>query len=562
MMVLRLSYLLFFLVSVTTHAFQPELIHSGQEDNIYPSWSLAEPAHLHPLGGTLPTARVQHSVSYVKPYIVVFGGFSNSGQFLDDVHIYDTRQQKWSGPILKYINHNHRGTVIEISGNEMLDIQDTDIEQSIRGIPMGQTGLEGDPPAKRAEHSESTANGLVYIFGGYGGEGGEYGLMNDLYTFNPRALQWLRIDATSGHVPPRRAGAGLVANAGTIEGSPVQIYLFGGRGSTMSSGNNLALNDVWRFDTGSEHWTKMNRESDNALSPIGREYAACGMLRNRLFIYGGLDPSSGLILSDVWAFHTGTKTWTQLQSSSPDRFPKVPGFAPPPLYGAAMVVTNDDNFLLYGGAGGGGMCGMGKCQREHTTLGQVYRFMVGVEKRLDDVQLVAKIDDVFDGDVLHNNDNQYLRQDLCSWNYSRLTADENSEGTADRGRLRKAYALEKVAYAPEIDVLYEFGGVEAVRGELRSASQIAGSLYNPLSLDSGGELGFKTSDIEAGEHLKTHLDILINGVWEFEDSFDQAQPIRKRDSAKDLMFNRAFKTHKVTDLDIILISREDLDFTN
>jgi len=92
------------------------------------------------------------------------------------------------------------------------------------------------------------------------------------------------------------------------------------------------------------------------------------------------------LYQDVWAFHTNTQQWQQLYSTSAQRAQwlptpdtAVPGFAPPPLFSAHLLPIVPDAFLLYGGVGGGGACGdVGACGQQLTTLGQVYRFNVGV----------------------------------------------------------------------------------------------------------------------------------------------------------------------------------------
>lgn len=50
----------------------------------------------------------------------MFGGISTSGALLDDVHIYDTRQQRWTGPVHRRAAANHAGEVIDLLGNHVL----------------------------------------------------------------------------------------------------------------------------------------------------------------------------------------------------------------------------------------------------------------------------------------------------------------------------------------------------------------------------------------------------------------------------------------------------------
>ena len=168
-------------------------------------------------------------------------------------------------------------------------------------LPAAHTGFEGDPPSKRAEHRAVAMGGLMYIFGGRGGENGIFDIQNDLYAFDPIALRWTYLDASSGRAPPRRAGHSMVADASPApparshsEGS--FLYVFGGRGETKSGDEptaDVALADVWRYDTSSNHWAQLG--SSSTLCPPGRQHAATGMLLDRLFVYGGIDPKSSYI---------------------------------------------------------------------------------------------------------------------------------------------------------------------------------------------------------------------------------------------------------------------------
>ena len=74
------------------------------------------PAHAH----AHPHSHPPISVALVQEKVVVFGGISTSGALLDDVHIYDTRQQRWSGALHRRAASNHAGETIDLLGNHVL----------------------------------------------------------------------------------------------------------------------------------------------------------------------------------------------------------------------------------------------------------------------------------------------------------------------------------------------------------------------------------------------------------------------------------------------------------
>ena len=190
---------------------------------------------------------------------------------------------------------------------------------------------------------------------------------------------------------------------------------------------------------------------------------------------------------------------------------------------------------------------------------------------------------------------------LCAWNFSRLSgatdtdvgtgAYHSASASADRGRRRKNYALEEVVMSSS-GILYEMGGIQAVRGDYLDAGQTAEGLYLPMSLDGGGSLVrvpypcttlspiphfshpplslsllpyltlphhtlnhhvplsqvYKAYDSESGEQLRTVVDPVANGAWHYRDAFTVAMPVPASGSAaaKDVAFVHGLKQVLVT----------------
>ena len=77
----------------------------------------------------------------------------------------------------------------------------------------------------------------------YGGHSQDYGILNDLYRFDPFNLEWYALTNYQGPVPDGRAGHCLVTDYATGK-----LYLFGGRSYMYTSDTYYALNGVWEYD--------------------------------------------------------------------------------------------------------------------------------------------------------------------------------------------------------------------------------------------------------------------------------------------------------------------------
>lgn len=570
--------------------------NSNLQDLQYPEDVLWEnPGDIYSMTQSLlPTPRVKNTMTYVDPLVVVFGGYSTDGSFLDDINIYDTRFRKWSGVVLKRRCCNYDGEVFESMGASEMNTSKTFIED----------GQEGDLPVARAEHASTDYSGMMYTFGG---NSEDYGIMNDFYYFDPVALQWHVLNYYMGPSPPRRAGHNLVTDYDTGI-----LYLFGGRGEFgPNDGNVSALNDVWAYDVGQKAWscasadpaTQYNRTRQNSgylfEEPLGRQHAAAALMNGIMFINGGIDPYSKLIYNDVWAFYTAEKRWVQIQEVTGT----AAGYAPPPLFhsffipvqsGAGVNSTGFESthLLLFGGVGGGGGCGGTECGQTETSFGQIYRLPVSygtydLDNSSSPSSLAPIIKEGFTSDgitapalVRSEIAVNYLALDGTEWSFSRLsdasdaTSFEASGNVhAGRGRLLKTWAMESACYDRERGILYELGGIQAVDTDFAKAGQSSREKAGPTSLDTGNSLGGAGDstgvssasgagnsnpgpnadgsiydatdaplwDLETEQHLRTTTQLPVTSPWRFEDAFRQSQPQLN----STLRFLQVFRTYTV-----------------
>ena len=494
--------------------------YSGTFETLYPANTLIHPGTLHPLGGTLPTARVHHSLSLSNDYVILFGGYSTEGTYLDDINLFDVRSQQWSGPVFK---KQCCGDQLPYEIKDVLG-QDT----SSPFFKMIKTGYEGDLPLARAEHQTVViqTTDLMYLFGGVTRE---YGYMNDLYYFDPKLLDWTKQNYKSGQVPMKRSGHAMHHIPSTNS-----FIIFGGRTFINGVGHS-GLNDVWTYDTTSNIWSNL-RYSNSVLFPTGRQHVASSFLHQELYIFGGINPSSNLTYNDLWVFHIGSEQWEQLLPLNSNKY----GYVAPPLYNAHLIIAStavvnstasDIQLLIYGGVGGAGSCGAEICKSLKTVIGQVYGFKIS-EGTWNPGQL-------FSSDV------------TIQYNYIRGSKPQPSRMTGDGGNLdllTKYYAMEKVVHDKSRGILYEFGGIEVVDEQfiLQNSDSSSGLLFDQF----GNNNVWSTY---LGENLRKIIEIPTNEPWLFEHAFTQSQPQKNFTYVK---FDRVFRTYTINSIDMVLVNQQ------
>lgn len=513
----------FFILSVLI----PGYVNCQTENPLYPPNSLLNVGQLYNFGGDMPAERVHHTAAFLEPYVIIYAGASASGNLLDDLHMYDLRMQKWTGAITREECCNRAEEVVERLGSTTDD--------HVLDLPIG---FEGGLPAARADHAVAVSGGKMYMYGGYTDT---FGLMNDLFAFDPVALRWVSITSVGSSWPCRRGGHSLHAASD-------RLYLFGGR-TELEDSSASSLNDVWIFDVTLNSWTiAINRESE---TPVGRQHAASAIYGRNLFVFGGMDVASALTFNDMWSFHLDAYNWKQLSPNSGN----VYGFAPPPLHHAHLIPTSKDpGVMVYGGIGSGGSCGGSACEAGHTVLGQLYRF------------------DITKGEwasVLETSftTNTYPATEYVAsgeWAYARISSSDAND-TGGSSKLTKTVALERIAVAEERSLVFEFGGVELAQnlsasedGFSHEYPQGEGGLVERSSqgnnyYEAGGILHNDLWDLHTGEHIRENVEIPINSKW-----WELNSPFAAIDGAY-VSYLRQFRQYSFAAMDMILLSTDRSD---
>jgi hypothetical protein len=157
----------------------------------------------------------------------------------------------------------------------------------------------------------------------------------DGWTFTP-CVGWSSVDASNAPSPRARA-------VSTSDGGS-NVWVFGGRWRTASSGNYTLRNDTWQWSKASG-WAQIDDGSTGG--PKGRSSAVLGIdpTTGFLWLHGGNASNNGLAftpLSDVWFFDPAFGGWQLM---------KTTGKAPVARIMHAGTVTRDGKWLVLFGGG-------------------------------------------------------------------------------------------------------------------------------------------------------------------------------------------------------------------
>lgn len=531
------------------------LVNAGSGDPVYPTDSLISPSQLYPLNGLMPSPRLFPAFVIAGNSLIVHGGYRTDGALLDDIHIFDIPTQKWSGEINRKKCCSVRGEILEGLGT----------------TSTSDVGLDGDIPLARAEHAASSIDSMMYIFGGVNNE---YGLLQDLYRFDPRILKWNVLDLTNGPSPARRAGHLMVSY-----GSNLIVY--GGRINESDHKRSVytvrGTRDVWKYDTLGRSWTQLIPVSN---SPSDRQNTAGSVLKDVLYIFGGIDPVSNRTFSDLWAFHISSRRWQQLRTNSGlDSLPPL-HYSHLISFPALSSASQSENILLlYGGIGSGGSCTSGVlinqtlsavrghfadavksniCDQVFTELGQLYRISIQSNSTYSPFFVSSS----------NSHINGVELDDLTGviWNVSRISGPRSTiSGAIGAAHIPKDYAFESVAYDSARNIIYEFGGLRYSVAPSESGFEYLSDEAKNKQNQQNLQLGLpdliddtenniisisSQSTIQSKKDLAIQ-DLFITSPWSERESFFNIQPYISHSNIK---FISQLRTYIATSEEIVLVS--------
>jgi len=263
---------------------------------------------------------------------------------------------------------------------------------------LGTPSSGNTPGGRESASSWTDSSGHLWLFGGLGVDAdGTYGVLNDLWRFDPSSSTWTWVSG-SNTVPTDYGQLGVYGT----KGMPASGNTPGGRmlaTNWVDSGNHLWLfggdgyyalgipgtfNDLWEFDPSSNEWTWVSGSATSsecdttgscsqsgvygsmgtptaANAPASRNSALSWIDNNGNFwLFGGAVPGVHLsYLNDVWMFNPASSEWTWMGGSSTTNQPGVYGTLGTHVAGSipgsrcclAGWTDNGGNLWLFGGQG-------------------------------------------------------------------------------------------------------------------------------------------------------------------------------------------------------------------
>jgi hypothetical protein len=278
----------------------------------------------------IPRSRYS-AVSWIDPQgkLWLFGG--DSPGFLNDLWMFDPTTLEWTWVSGKELTPDSPGSAYGAYGT--------------KGVPSPSNV----PGARCHAVSWIDTQGILWLFGGagYASPGSMGGCLNDLWKFDPAALEWTWVSGsdladqagiygTKGTSDPSNVpGARAYAISWTDSGG--KLWLFGG--NCYNSRNEIScLNDLWRFDPATLEWTWMSG-SDQLDQPAvygtkgfpsssnvpGARYNGVSWidLQGKLWHFGGTGFNSTadiITFNDLWKYDPATSEWTWVSGADvPDQ---------------------------------------------------------------------------------------------------------------------------------------------------------------------------------------------------------------------------------------------------
>ena len=177
---------------------------------------------------------------------------------------YDSAGQSgWLNDLWKY----------DIAANEWTWVSGSDIR-----YPLGSYGMLGIPDPSNVPGPRKHAvtwldsQGKLWTFGGVGHDSADNaGALNDLWRFDPIALEWTWISGSNIRNQAGIYGTMGIADPSNVPGgrsealswydSSGELWLFGGLGRDSAGLGDARLNDLWNFDLATLEWTWISGNS-------------------------------------------------------------------------------------------------------------------------------------------------------------------------------------------------------------------------------------------------------------------------------------------------------------
>jgi hypothetical protein len=284
-----------------------------------------------------PSARYMHAMTYdtSRKKVVLFGGFSETEGYLNDLWSYSFSSNSWSklnatnpppgrvSPAIAYDPTKDR-IIIFGGGSPGIDLDDTWAYYYSTGRWEKLNPSTHPSPRSDAQMVYDSSTQKIILFGGHGSV-----LFGDTWAFDCQTDNWVNLLPLNG--PTARYDFGMA-----YDSVRHRVIIFGG---LTGWDYNSAKNDTWAYDPSTNSWSNLNPSSP----PSARANHALSFdsLNDKIILFGGFQNT---FLNETWAYNPATNSWIKLSPEGP--LPPARGYFPM-AYDSAYNRT-----VLFGGYNG------------------------------------------------------------------------------------------------------------------------------------------------------------------------------------------------------------------
>ncbi|KAH9515686.1 kelch domain containing 4 [Bulinus truncatus] len=173
----------------------------------------------------------------------------------------------------------------------------------------------------------------LLMFGGEYFTGNKMYMYNDLYAYQIKKNEWIRISVPNAP-PPRSAHQAV-----TVSHQGGQMWIFGGEFSSHTQNQFYHYKDLWCLNLRDKKWEQIKA----AGGPSARSGHRMVAIKKQIIVFGGFHDNNRdyKYFNDVYTFDLETFTWSALNPA---------GNGPSPRSGCVLLPVADQNkVIVYGG---------------------------------------------------------------------------------------------------------------------------------------------------------------------------------------------------------------------